>query len=68
MISYKFKTNINCNGCINTVKPVLDNDKISSWEVDISNPDKILTVNTEEFTANEVINLLKEKGYNALLI
>ena len=65
---YRFKTNINCNGCINTVKPVLDNDNIESWEVDITNPDKVLKVLTNSYSAEDIITLLKEKGYMAQLI
>lgn len=65
MKTYRFKTNINCNGCINTVKPALDNDKIAEWEVDITNPDKILKVITNSYSAEDIVSLLKEKGYTA---
>lgn len=68
MKNYKFKTNINCNGCISTVTPVLNNVKINSWEADITSSDKILTVSTEELSADDVVQLLKTVGYNAELI
>ncbi|SDG11996.1 heavy-metal-associated domain-containing protein [Mucilaginibacter gossypii] len=67
METLKFKTNIKCGGCIATVTPALDNlEGIQKWEVDTTNPDKILTVQSDEaFNANDVITALKTKGYNA---
>jgi len=45
MITLKFKTNINCGGCIKAVTPHLDKaEGVKSWSVDTVNPDKILTV------------------------
>ncbi|MDO3641481.1 heavy-metal-associated domain-containing protein [Mucilaginibacter sp. L3T2-6] len=70
METLKFKTNINCGGCIATVTPALDALKyIQQWEVDTANPDKILTVKAENnLTAVQVIDALKQKGYNAIAI
>jgi len=66
MENLKFKTNINCEGCIAKVKPVLDEaDGIGAWEVDIDNSDKILTVQSEGITEDEVIALVRKKGYKA---
>ena len=66
MKTLKFKTNINCSGCIRSVSPHLDNEKeIAHWEVDIANPDKILTVSTDTITAEEVENTVKKAGYKA---
>ena len=66
MKTLKFKTNINCSGCIRSVSPHLDNEKeIAHWEVDIANPDKILTVSTDTLTAEEVENTVKKAGYKA---
>lgn len=67
MKTLKFKTNINCSGCIATVTPVLNELKdIQHWEVDTADPNKILTVNIENnLTAAQVIDALKQKGYNA---
>ncbi|HEY4327532.1 MAG TPA: cation transporter [Mucilaginibacter sp.] len=67
MESLKFKTNIKCGGCIAAVTPALDALKgISHWDVDTSNPDKILSVEaTDGLTANEVVETLKNKGYQA---
>ncbi|WP_394772432.1 heavy-metal-associated domain-containing protein [Mucilaginibacter sp.] len=67
METLKFKTNIKCGGCIATVTPALDTlDGVSKWGVDTANPDKILTIESENgLTASEVISTLKTKGYNA---
>ena len=67
METLKFKTNINCSGCIAAVTPVLNELKdIQHWEVDTADPNKILTVNIENnLTAAQVIDALKQKGYNA---
>jgi copper chaperone len=67
METLKFKTNINCGGCIATVTPVLNGLKdIQHWEVDTTNPNKILTVNADDsLTAVQIIDALKEKGYKA---
>ncbi len=65
MSTLKFKTNINCNGCVAKVTPVLNAaGAIQKWEVDINNPDKILTVETTVLTAEDVIKEVKKTGFN----
>lgn len=62
----KFKTNLNCNGCVSKVQSDLDAaEGIQQWKVDIDNADKILTVNSNGITKEEVVELIKKKGYNA---
>lgn len=61
----KFKTNINCAGCVAQVTPALNNaDGICNWEVDINNPQKVLTVYSEAITEEEVIANVKKAGFN----
>jgi copper chaperone len=65
MESVKFKTNIKCSGCIATVTPFLDEALgKDSWQVDINNPSKVLTV-TAEKDANKVIQAIEKAGYKA---
>ena len=65
----KFKTNINCGGCINTVTPLLNNiPRIKNWNVDTTNPAKILTVDGEDVTEETVINTLQKAGYKAEVV
>lgn len=64
MASFKFKTNINCNGCIATVTPFLNSETaIQNWKVDIQNPNKILTVEGEKITKDMVVSKVKEAGF-----
>ena len=38
---------------------------IQEWKVDTENPDKILTVSSRGITEEEVINIVKSKGFKA---
>jgi copper chaperone CopZ len=61
----KFKTNINCSGCVAQVTPALNNaEGICHWDVDTNSPDKILTVHSEGITDEEVIFNVKKAGFN----
>ena len=65
METMKFKTTIKCSGCIAKATPFL-NEKIGkdNWEVDIDNPDKVLTVKKDEnITEGEVIKAVQEAGF-----
>ena len=62
---YKFKTNIKCGGCIQTVKPYLDSLKeIKSWEVDTSSPDRVLTVEGD-IPEEIIVKAIQAAGYRA---
>lgn len=61
---FKFKTNINCGGCISKVQADLDGaEGVSEWNVDTNNVDKILTVKSEGITEEEVVAIIKKKGF-----
>ncbi len=63
---YKFKTNINCGGCIASVKPHLDSKEgICNWSVDTATADKVLTVEAEGMSAEQVADVVKKAGYKA---
>lgn len=65
MKELKYKTNINCNGCIATVTPHLEKIKgIEHWEVDIKNKEKILTVKGEHLDKQLVESAVKEAGFS----
>lgn len=69
MSTLKFKTNINCGGCISKVTPFLDDQQgIDSWKVDTNDPDKILTVESNGATEADVENTLKKIGFKADII
>jgi len=61
---YRFKTNINCGACIARVTPFLDKvEGIRRWDVDISSTDKILTVESDSATRQDIINAVKKVGF-----
>ena len=60
----KFKTNINCSGCVEKVTPFLnDANGICHWDVDTTNRDKILSVHSEGITEEDVIQKVQEAGF-----
>ena len=64
MTTLKFKTNINCSGCLSKVTPLLNAEKgIDHWNVDIYTPEKILTVETSELKPEQVIETVKKAGF-----
>lgn len=66
METLKFKTNIKCTGCVAKVTPLLNNEsEIEKWEVDIFNPEKILTVETRNNDAQKVIEAIEKAGFKA---
>ena len=69
METLKFKTNVNCGGCVASVTPHLNQIKgIGKWNVDTANPQKILTVEDSEIVPEVIIEKLKSAGYKAELI
>lgn len=67
METLQFKTTIKCSGCIAQVTPVLDEaigkDK---WNVDMAQPDKILTVSVTDPGEGKKIQAAVEKaGFKA---
>ena len=66
MNTLKFTTNIKCGGCIAKVAPSLNNVKgISKWEVDTTNPQKVLSVETSELLETEIVSIIKNAGFSA---
>ncbi|ASZ12743.1 heavy-metal-associated domain-containing protein [Chitinophaga pendula] len=64
METLKFKTNINCAGCIKAVTPHLEKaEGIKHWEVDTANPAKILTVDAEGISAETIEQVVKKAGF-----
>lgn len=60
----KFKTNINCGGCVATVTPFLNEaEGICHWNVDTAGKDKILTVTSDGITEKEIIQKVEEAGF-----
>ena len=65
MQTLKFKTNINCGGCIKAVTPTLDHEAgAGNWQVDTTNPDKILTISAAQLTSEQVVKAVEKAGFN----
>lgn len=66
MDTIQFKTNLKCDGCVAKVTPAM-NEAVGAdnWKVDLTNPDRILTVNGAEKDDKAVIAALEKNGYKA---
>lgn len=66
MNTLKFKTNVRCDNCVAKITPFLnEKPNILKWEVDLTVPDRILTVEGEDVSTNEVKDALSKAGYTA---
>jgi copper chaperone len=64
MSTLRFKTTINCGGCIKAVTPALNQEVgANNWQVDTANTDKILTVNSPTATAAQVVKAVQDAGF-----
>jgi len=69
MRSVKFKTTINCSGCVAAVTPTLDQTVgKGNWQVDTAHPDKVLTVNSDSVTPGAVVEALDKAGFRATVM
>jgi copper chaperone len=60
----KFRTTIKCTGCLEKVTPHLNSTKgIEKWEVELKNPEKVLTVHAQSISEDEVMQVVKKVGY-----
>lgn len=66
MATKKFKTNAKCGGCSSKIGEALErNDvKVGDWSIDLANPEKLLTVNSE-MTSDAIIRIVTDTGYKA---
>ncbi|HLL93399.1 MAG TPA: heavy-metal-associated domain-containing protein [Spirosoma sp.] len=66
MNTLKFKTNIKCGNCVAAVTPHINAlSGIDSWVVDLKDPNRILTVKTDEADAETVKKAVETAGYKA---
>lgn len=69
MKELKFSTNLKCGGCIATITPFMDQEKgIFNWSVDLTNSQRILTVETENISSNEIVAIMQKAGFQAQFI
>lgn len=66
MNTLRFKTNINCSNCVSKVTPFLNKKEgILSWSVDTDSEDKVLTVETNDLEADDIVKVIKRTGFVA---
>jgi len=66
MKTLTFKTNIHCDSCVQNVTPFLNRSAgEENWNVDINNPEKILSVSGENIDPEKIKSSLEEAGYKA---
>ena len=64
MESLKFKTNINCGSCVKAVTGFInDVEGVENWNVDTQNPDKILSVQGEGLQVTNILEAVKDAGF-----
>ena len=66
MKTLKFNTNIKCGGCLQKVTPKLD-DVVGSghWQVDLANPKRVLTVETDSSNEDSIVSAVRQAGFEA---
>lgn len=65
-IKLKFKTNLNCGGCVSKVQADFDETVgKNNWEVDITHPEKTLTVQVDpsQVSVEKISEIVKSKGF-----
>lgn len=69
MNTLKFKTNIKCGNCVAAVTPHLNAvSGIASWVVDLKDPNRTLTVQTNQANAETVKQAVETAGYKAEIV
>jgi copper chaperone CopZ len=64
METLKFKTNINCGGCIAAVTPALNKTAgVEKWSVDTTKPEKVLTVPDTHLSAADIEQAVRSAGF-----
>jgi len=59
-----FTSNIHCNNCLAKVTPVLNQEKqIKKWGVDLNSEDRILEVESETLSPDDVRNAVLRTGF-----
>ena len=59
-----FYTDIKCNGCVEKIAPLLEEEKsIINWEIDLKNPKKPLVIETDSLSGKQIQALGKTAGF-----
>lgn len=66
MAAKKFKTNAKCGGCVSKIGTALEQNgvKVGEWSLDLTDPQKLLTVNSV-MTTDAIVAVVAEAGFKA---
>lgn len=66
MVQIKLKTNLSCRHCVMKVEPTLKAEQgIVSYSIDLENPDKTITIESDGANIDQLIQNFKKAGYLA---
>lgn len=69
MKKLSFKTNIQCSNCLSKVSPKLNEQaEIYNWDVDLQDPNKTLTVETNSLDAEDIRKVVLKAGFIATVL
>jgi copper chaperone len=69
MKKYTFTTNIQCSNCLSKVSPKLNEQSgIQAWQVDLQDPARTLTVETETLTPEDIRKAVLKAGFIATAV
>ena len=69
MKKLSFKTNIQCGNCLSKVSPKLNEQAdIHSWSLNLQDPNRTLTVETETLDAEDIRKAVLKAGFIATAI
>lgn len=69
MEQIKLKTDLSCRHCVMKVEPVLKAEKgIISYSIDLENPDKTVTIESDGANIDQLLIDFKKAGYHAEVI
>ena len=69
MKKLQFKTNIQCSNCLSKVSPKLNEQSgIRTWQVDLQDPDRTLTVETDTLNPEDIKKAVLKAGFIATAV
>ncbi len=58
-------TNLHCQGCVEKITPIFDNDQdVTKWDVRVVGQSRLLTAEGHKIDEQKIQSLLKEAGYD----
>jgi copper chaperone len=60
----KFKTNVKCGACVTAITPEMNKLEKVDWKVDLTHPDRIMTVDGD-ISTKDIVEAMEKSGYKA---